>query len=249
MATRLPRLISVVGLYFVLVFSGNAAEKASPTDQGKTSQTVTDVKGAEPASIAPVPVYKPPQRGAPGGRVGGGTRGVQREVFMLSVLAPDHSGDTISEQPSLYWYISSSTSLPIEITIMDPTATKPILETKIPSPTLAGIHRIRLADYGVRLSPGTAYRWYVTVVPDAERRSKDILAGGAIELIGMPEGLKSKISQASKEQVPLIYAEAGIWYDALSAMSDLIDASPNDSSLKKQRVSLLSQVGISGINE
>jgi hypothetical protein len=69
------------------------------------------------AADANVPVYNPPSRGAPGGRVGGGTRGGgQRDVFVLSVLAPDHSGFTTSEQPSLYWFISNSTSLPIELT-------------------------------------------------------------------------------------------------------------------------------------
>src|SRR5688572_21778645 len=58
------------------------------------------------AANANVPVYNPPPRGAPGGRVGGGTRGPgQRDVFVLSVLAPDHSGLTSSEQPSLYWFI------------------------------------------------------------------------------------------------------------------------------------------------
>src|SRR5437867_13335867 len=55
-------------------------------------------------SAASAPVYKPPLRGAPGGRVGGGTRGTQeRDIFVLSVLAPDHTGLTTREQPSLFW--------------------------------------------------------------------------------------------------------------------------------------------------
>src|SRR6266540_3877871 len=84
------------------------------------------------AADANVPVYNPPKRGAPAGRVGGGTRGgTQRDVFVLSVLAPDHSGFTTNEQPSLYWYISNSTSLPIELTLMDPQGIQPILETRL----------------------------------------------------------------------------------------------------------------------
>ena len=54
-----------------------------------------------PAAATAAPLYKPPLRGAPGGRVGGGTRGSEREVFVLSVLAPDHTGLTLNEQPSL----------------------------------------------------------------------------------------------------------------------------------------------------
>src|SRR6266702_2821118 len=116
--------------------------KTQPTDQNLKDQR------KKPESPAPVPVYTPPKRGAPGGRVGGGTRGIQREVFVL-VLAPDHSGFTTSEQPSLYWFISNSTSLPVELTVMDPQGVQPILETKVPAPVTAGVHRIRLSDYNV----------------------------------------------------------------------------------------------------
>src|SRR5262249_9720599 len=61
----------------------------------------------ERSNTASMPVYKPPLRGAPGGRVGGGTRGSGsvRDVFILSALAPDHMGLTVAEQPSLYWFI------------------------------------------------------------------------------------------------------------------------------------------------
>ena len=41
------------------------------------------------------------------------------------------------------------------------------------------------------------------------------------------------------------YAQAGIWYDALDAISNAIEANPNDASLKEQRAALLKQVGLS----
>jgi Domain of Unknown Function (DUF928) len=194
-------------------------------------------------------VYTPPKRGAPGGRVGGGTRGIQREVFVLSVLAPDHSGLTISEQPSLYWFISGPTSLPVELTVMDPEGVQPILETRLPAPVKAGVHRVRLADHNIRLKPGAAYRWFVTIVPDSDRRSKDILAGGAIERVDVPGDLKTKLTTANKSQLFSLYAEAGLWYDAVAAISEMIEAAPQDQALRKQRAGLLSQVGLSAIND
>ena len=44
--------------------------------------------GTQPTTVtAPAPVYKPPLLGAPGGRVGGGTRsGSARDIFVLSAL-------------------------------------------------------------------------------------------------------------------------------------------------------------------
>ena len=201
------------------------------------------------AADAAVPVYNPPSRGAPGGRIGGGTRGGGQNVFVLSVLAPDHSAFTTSEQPSLYWYISKPTSMPIELTVMDPQGVKPILETQLAPPTKPGIQRVRLADYNVHLAPGAAYRWFVAVVPDADRRSKDILAGGAIERVDLQEDVKAKLAKASDKELPFVYAQAGLWYDALKSISDLIDAAPQNQELRNQRTALLKQVGLPSTNE
>ena len=240
-------LASTIVTGFLLGISVNGfsqdAKPGQPTDQNLKDQS------KKPEAPAPVPVYTPPKRGAPGGRIGGATRGIQREVFLLSVLAPDHSGFTTSEQPSLYWFISKSTSLPVELTVMDPQGVQPILETRIPAPVEAGVHRIRLSDYNVRLASGAAYRWFVSVVPDADRRSKDITAGGAIERVEMPEGLQAKVAQAGKSDLPSIYAEAGLWYDTVGAISELIEAAPQDQALRKQRTALLTQVGLTGITE
>ncbi len=193
------------------------------------------------------PVYKPPLRGAPAGRVGGGTRGAGgpgRDVFVLSVLAPDHNGLTVSQQPTLYWFISADTALPVEFAIIDPNATDPLLEKALPVPVKRGVHQIRLADHGVKLQPGIAYRWSVTVVPDSARRSRDILASGVVELVQPPTELAAKLPSASKSELPSIYAEAGIWYDAVAAISTLIDAAPGDVALQRQRASLLAQAGL-----
>ena len=204
-------------------------------------------KPTEPSTGAKAstePVYKPPMRGAPGGRVGGGTRGTGREAFVLSVLAPAHTGLTTSEQPDLFWFISTSSSHPVELTIVDPQKTDPLLEFRIEGPVSAGFHKIRLADHKVRLTPGISYQWYVAVVPDSGKRSKDILAGGSIERVSPPDGLAAKVAQAPKNELPSLYAEAGLWYDAVAALSDLIDRTPTDRALLDQRSALLRQVGL-----
>jgi hypothetical protein len=204
-------------------------------------------KNAPPAPG--IPVYNPPLRGAPGGRVGGGTRGTGREGFVLSVLAPDHTGLTVNEQPSLYWFISNPSSVPVEVTVTDPAGTQPLLELQLPPPIQRGVHRIRLADHGVRLAPGVPYRWFVAVVADPSRRSRDILAGGAIERIALPEGLRPKLAQADKARLPFLYAEAGLWYDAFGAISELIESAPNDAELRKQRAALVAQAGLPELPE
>jgi uncharacterized protein (UPF0335 family) len=75
------------------------------------------------------------------------------------------------------------------------------------------------------------------------------MAGGAIERVEMPEGLKAKVAQAPKSDLPSIYAEAGMWYDTVASISDLIEAAPQDQALRQQRTALLAQVGLTGITE
>ena len=240
-------LTSTVVIGFLLGISGNGFSQDSKTNQPSDQNLKDQSKKTE--SPASVPVYIPPKRGAPGGRVGAGTRGTQREVFVLTVLVPDQGGFTTSEQPSLYWFISKSTSLPVELTVMDPQGVQPILETQLPAPVTAGVHQVRLSDFNVRLAPGAAYRWFVSLVPDPNRRSKDITTGGTIERVEMPEGLKAKVAQAAKSDLPSLYGEAGLWYDTIAAISALIEAAPQDQILRKQRTALLAQVGLTGITE
>ena len=233
--------ILVGGLTLVMPISG----LASDGQKGKPMDQIAESQSKKPASLATMPVYKPPLRGAPVGRVGGGTRGVGSELPVLAALVPEHVGLTAQEQPSLYWYLSKLTNCFVEFTLIDDQSIQPLLEKRIGPPVQAGVHCIRLADYGIRLSTGKQYRWFVALVPDPEHRSKDIIAGGGIERIELPEILLTKLTRAGKGEVPYIYAEGGIWYEALSAISDLIDSTPDNADLRKKRASLLEQVGLS----
>jgi hypothetical protein len=255
----------IAGLTLMIPLSGveadNRESKAAPpsiqeqVEQRPTAPASDDQDGkpidrsgeVPPQKLTPAvgtPMYKPPLRGAPGGRIAGGTRGTGDEALTLSVLAPDHTALTVQEQPSLYWSLSKPSPYPIELTVIDNQAIHPLLETRLSSPVRAGVQRVRLVDYSVRLTPGVPYQWFVTLVLDPYQRSKDIIAGGTIERIEFPAALRGKLAQAGKAKAPHIYAEAGLWYDALTAISELIDGTPKDTLLRKQRAALLEQVGL-----
>jgi hypothetical protein len=193
------------------------------------------------------PVYNPPHRGAPGGRVGGGTRGEGREEVKLWVLAPDHTGLTTKAQPSLFWFISE-TKFPVELTIVDPGKDAPVLETRIPEPIECGVYRVRLADYRLELSPKVAYQWSVAVIRDPARRARDILASATIQRLEPGQEL-SKLAAADGKALAFEYAKASIWYDALEAIDDLIKRSPGDKTPRLYRAALLAQVGLAQVDE
>ena len=188
-----------------------------------------------------VPIYNPRKQSAPKGRVGGGIRGGDGPA--LYVLAPDHVGFTKDEQPSLYWYLSKTTSLPLEFTLIDGRAVKPVVETKLKAPAQPGVQRISLKDFGIKLEPGVQYKWFITLQVGAEASSKDVVAGGTIERIPFLEALPHLEVPKNGEAV-FRYAEAGLWYDAIATISEMIDKAPDNRRLRKQRASLLQQVGL-----
>jgi hypothetical protein len=194
------------------------------------------------------PVYKPPPRGAPGGRVGGATRGRATADITLAVLVPDHTGLTVQEQPTLYWFLSRITTVPIELTVIEVNAVKPLLETRLPPPERPGVQRISLADHGVRLLPGVTYKWYVAMVSDRTYRSKDLLSGGLIERVE-PSTVRLEAMPRDPLSAARLYADAGVWYDALASISAVIEERPGDPLLRSQRAALLEQVGLLEIAE
>ncbi len=231
------------------VIEGQKEKKVVPpqSDQQKDRLSPKDSESQKSGTPVSQPVYQPPLRGAPGGRIGGGTRGIGDEritLFVLGVIAPNHVGLTVQGQPNLYWYLSKPTNLPVEVTVIEDQAISPLLEGRINLPVQAGINCLRLADYRITLLPGKQYRWFVGAILSPGHRSRDIIAGGMIERTEVPESLRVKLSQADKRSIPRIYAESGIWYDTIMAISELIEANPNDMVLRKQRAALLEQVGL-----
>lgn len=204
--------------------------------------------GKKEASAAPAFSYKAPLRGAPATRVGGATRSAGATAMTLNVLAPDHTGYTYQEKPTMYWYVSERVTQPVELAIT-PTgslneAIPPVLELTFQPPIEKGVHAVRLEDHGVALKPDVEYQWFVAVVKDPDHRSNDVLAGGSIKRIGTSDAVQAKLRDAQQTIRPAIYAESGVWYDAIDQISKLIGADPANRSLREQRATLLEQVGL-----
>jgi hypothetical protein len=189
--------------------------------------------------------YKPPPRGAPARRVGGSSRGTEK-LPAIAVLAPEHIGLTVSEQPALYWFVSQATGVRIEITLIDAQGVQPIIETSITRAS-PGIHRVSLADFNVRLKPEEEYQWSVALVADEGQRSTDVMSQGALKRVAPPGDLAARLAAQPMEAQAKALASAGIWYDALAAISEAVARAPSDRALREARAALLDQVGLSAV--
>jgi hypothetical protein len=194
---------------------------------------------------AAIPAFKPKVTTAPARRIGGGTRGPQGNSPLLAVLAPEHVGQTINSQPSLYWSISKPTDKQLTFTVIYANTEKgidPIIETTIPI-SGKGIQLIDLAKQNITLETNAEYEWSLALITDPKHRSNDIVSTGIIKRIPPPAELSAKLAKTNEKQHPMIYAEAGLWYDAIDALSKLIAKEPNNNTLLQQQTTLLKQVG------
>jgi hypothetical protein len=240
---RMPGLVAglaVVTIGLLPSWFGHAAQARSPLVETRQTGPGADNMTA--------PLYEPRVHGLPKARIEGGTRGAERHGPVVLPLVPDHVGLTIAGQPVLYWYLSEPTAAPVMFVLVDTRSIQVIHEVTLAPPPQAGVQVVRLKDFGVKLEPNVLYRWYLTVVQDLNVPSHDIVSGGMIERI-RPDFNVPDAAAPDNVDIVRYYAEEGLWYDALASISDLIYASPGNLLLRKQRASLLRQVGLQEVAE
>ena len=225
-----------------LIEPSRAQERVQPRKGPPPERPATTPPAVTHQPSSPSIIYVPPKTRAPGERVAGGSRRISQGLLDLWTLCPDHTGLTAQEQPTLYWYISQPLKTPVDIRLIEPGAPRPYFEARLVPPMDAGFQSINLADYGIRLSPEVPYQWFVSLT-DAEA-GKEVTIGGAIMLVPLEGSLSAELVRAEKGEIPRLYARAGLWYDAFSALSDLIKSDPDNTVFLGQRLSLLEQVGV-----
>jgi Domain of Unknown Function (DUF928) len=227
----------------------DSAQRAAPSDAATSA-----------AAPSPPILYVPPSRGAVRHTAGAGTRSLPPRSSAgnsapnapfaprarVRVLAPrDHVGLTGRASPTLYWHLSADTTTKIELTVVDDDAIEPVVRLSLPGPVSAGLHALDLASLGVELAPEKTYRWFVALVHDPHRRSKDELAEGAILRKESPAPANVPSALGSPREEALRAAGEGHFYDALAALSSAIDAAPADAAvLRADRAALLVQASV-----
>jgi hypothetical protein len=219
-----------------------ATKKSEATKDEKPKSEPTKEPGGSPATNA-AEIYRPPSRGAPQARTGGGTRGDARGLS-VSVLAPDHTGVSSTTQPDLYWFVSRPVTTPVDFVLMEADAIEPLVEKQLPAPSAAGVQRISLTSLAATLQPGKEYQWSVSLVKDANSRSQDTMAAGKLKVQLLSDDARKKIETGSPDDLYLRYAETGFWYDTISQLRSKIALQPGNQRLMDMQARILEQVGL-----
>jgi hypothetical protein len=192
-----------------------AGPQNAPTNQPQPEPPPVVTEHAEA-----MPVYRPPSRGIPGGRIGGAARGTLRTAMPLpsiDLAAPaDHTGLTANPSTTLYYFVSQPVPWPMQLTIAAPLRPQPVVEATIPSAQAPGIYSFSLSQHGVQLQPGMTYTWSVSIVIDPHAWSRNIVASATIAY-APPDALSAAIAMLDPLQQPANFAAVGLWYDAVAS--------------------------------
>ena len=241
--------LPIVALASAMILPAAWSGAAEPEKDERKSAAEKEkaVSAAPPTSMmiaSNMPIFVPPNRGAPPMRLGGATRKARIDPALprIEALVPEEPGWTLEAQPVLYWYLESTTDVPIEFGLQRVDPAQEIVKTRLEKPAKPGVQRIDLAEYGVKLEPGGLYFWFVKLVPDRNDHEQDKIVGGGIRRVSAPAGLSSELAKPDASR-PHELAKAGIWYDAIEEYSSAISSRPSPE-LEKQRSALLEQVDI-----
>jgi hypothetical protein len=162
--------------------------------------------------------------------------------------------NTVAERPTFFIHVSQTSAQEAEFILK-----KKIGEDKYGNPvydedkyidqTVAlpknpGIVSISLPADAEALEVGQSYYWAFQVICDPNERMKDVVVEGAVQRIQLDSTLANQLKRAVPRDRPMLYADAGIWTDAVSTLFDLRKANPNDVQLRQDWEDLLKSVGL-----
>ncbi|MBW4671452.1 MAG: DUF928 domain-containing protein [Cyanomargarita calcarea GSE-NOS-MK-12-04C] len=205
--------------------------------------------------LPPIPPGNPP-----GGRVrGGARRGLcQKEVKPeLTALVPSTQSSptitnvwalTATERPTfwVYYPYSKANSYTTEFELQDDSSKTPIYKTAIAPPEKPGVIGVYLPSRVPPLTVGKRYRWYFTV-DCAPQQSSPIYVEGAIQRVNLSQAVTQQLKTAQPRQRVAIYAENGIWHEALTTLAELRQKNPQDAALQADWENLLQAIGLADI--
>jgi hypothetical protein len=208
---------------------------------------------ANPKTIGAATRFRPPvddDRNPP--TVGAGTRGSSclKQQVITPLLPTSQSGLTLKEHPTFFWHIPPSSVKTAEFIVLtkDKDGEENIVyQTNLTLPNKPGIVGFTLPNNAPALAINTTYRWYLTLICDPEDSSNNPYVEGLVKRI--PAKLPIAVSLQKPNSLPMatMYAQNGIWQDALTSLVKLRCSQPNNSIIKSHWMQFLDSVGLNKI--
>jgi hypothetical protein len=213
----------------------------------------------------------PPNRGIAGNRSGAASRISTREPLeessnsnrRLTALVPEYKnstdprkfkpeltkvwGLTENEHPTLWFYNpyaqDSIAQIDFVLRNRDNSVERVVYQSSIPLPKNPGIMNVTLPETSESLAINKLYQWELKLTMKRQR-DRVVSVKGWIQRVDLAPQLSDQINEVLPAQAAALYAENGLWYDALSTLATLRQARSQDPSIQQDWKNLLKSVDL-----
>jgi len=203
----------------------------------------------------------PPSGPPPGGRVRGGAKRGELAACLptkLDLTALVHFteknsvinvwGQTTVEHPSWFFYVPYTKDLDytVEFVLQDMDLNE-VYKKAIALPDKPGVIRVSLPSTAPALALNKQYRWFFTINCDKEKNSPPTFVEGVIQRVELNPATIKELETTELLKRYAIYAQKGIWYEALTTLAELRQKNPEDVALKAEWRNLLGSISLDDI--
>ncbi len=234
-----------IALIFLLLGCTSNASKV----QVQPVKTKPPNDGSITQNRKPIRFVNPPNRGVPGSRRAAASRNdcPATEKDLIALVPESYLGLTISERPTFWFYIpySSTQELSAEFILQESKTKIAVYRATLPLTETPGIVSVSLPKEAKPLEIEKKYTWIFYVICHPIN-SYPVQGEVVREMINSK--LQSELEEAKslRDQVG-IYAENGLWYDALTTLAQLRIKDPQNKALFADWADLLGSVKLQEI--
>lgn len=167
--------------------------------------------------------------GAPERTASGGRRDqscLQGGAMSATALVPlNNLVTTVAEKPSLFFYLPATQAKTAEFVLMDNQGNE-LAQKMITLTGEAGVMDVKLPDTA-KLETNQNYWWELAIICNPQDRTQDLFIQGKLQRQELPTEFVRQLETADLLQQAQLYADAGIWHEALAIALRLRDTHPN----------------------
>jgi hypothetical protein len=221
------------------------------------------------SSILQARTIRFPNVGKPRGRlIGGATRGEAAVTAavpsscgnstneqLVALLPPTQPAQTVAEYPTIFVSLPQTSAKEAKFLLVEDNVEddkdKVLYSTTVTLASISGIVSVSLPANGTLppLEVGKTYHWYFFVICNPQEEDDEPVASGEIQRVEPSPNLVARLKTASPRDRAALYAEAGVWYDAIDSIAQLRRSSPNDRAIAADWAELLKSVGLNTISQ
>ncbi len=150
---------------------------------------------------------------------------------------------TISERPTFWFYVPYP-GLNAEFVLINSQG-EDVYATTFLLNQQPGIIELKLPQTIPLLQQSNEYRWVLSAICNPQNRAADAVVNGRLKRIPISLALNNQLKKVSaKNQEVSAYAEANLWYETLTTLSELQQNEPQNAQIKADWANVLQLVGL-----